>query len=124
LVPSSGKYNKATEDQGKGISVSWHPLTDPYVGVFLCQVIDLYCQVKQLSHPYNYPVNNETEIEMTEARFKVIERSSVEKVIEVAVKLIEKGYKPVAEIMKMPNTGLFTQVMHWEPLYRTPNRKR
>ena len=61
-------------------------------------------------------------IEMTEVRFKVIERSSVEKVIEVAVMLIERGYKPVAEIMKMPNTGLFTQVMHWEPQYRTPNR--
>ena len=79
-------------------------------------------QVKQLSHPYNYPVNNETEIEMTEVRFKVIERSSVEKVNEVAVMLIERGYKPVAEIMKMPNTGLFTQVMHWEPQYRTLNR--
>jgi hypothetical protein len=90
--------------------------------VFLCQVVDRYCQVKQLSHPYYCPVNNETEIEMTEVRFKVIERSSAEKVIEVAVMLIERGYKPVAEIMKMPNTGLFTQVMHWEPQYRTPNR--
>jgi hypothetical protein len=90
----------------------------PFAGELLCQVVDLYCQVKQLSHP----VNNETEIEMTEVRFKVIERSSVEKVIEVAVMLIERGYKPVAEIMKMPNTGLFTQVMHWEPQYRTPNR--
>ena len=61
---------------------------------------------------------------MTEVRFKVIERSSAEKVIEVAVMLIERGYKPVAEIMKMPSTGLFTQVMHWEPQYRTPNRQR
>jgi len=52
---------------------------------------------------------------MTEARFKVIERSSVEKVMEVAAMLTERGYKPVAEMMKMPNTGLFTQVMHWEP---------
>jgi len=45
---------------------------------------------------------------MTE-RFKVIEKTSVEKVVEVAAMLIERGYKPVAEIMKMPNTGLFTQ---------------
>ena len=59
---------------------------------------------------------------MTEARFKVIERSSVEKVVEVAAILIERGYKPVAEIMKMPNSGLFTQVMRWEPQYRTRNR--
>ena len=58
---------------------------------------------------------------MTEARFKVIERSSVEKVIEVAAMLTERGYKPVAEVIKMPNTGLFTQVMHWEPQHRTPN---
>jgi hypothetical protein len=61
---------------------------------------------------------------MTEDRFRVIERSSVEKVIEVAVMLAEKGYTPVAEIMKMPNTGLFTQVMHWEPQYRTPMTQR
>jgi hypothetical protein len=106
-------------------SAPWHSLLTPvipYVGVLSSQVVDLYCQVKQLSHPYNYPVNNETEIEMTEVRFKVIERSSVEKVNEVAVMLIERGYKPVAEIMKMPITGLFTQVMHWEPQYRTLNR--
>jgi len=55
---------------------------------------------------------------MTE-RFKVIEKTSVEKVVEVAAMLIERGYKPVAEIMKMPNTGLFTQVMHWQPTSRT-----
>ena len=59
---------------------------------------------------------------MTEARFKVIERSSIKKVIEVASMLAKKGYEPVAEIKKMPNTGLITQVMHWEPKYRTPNR--
>jgi len=59
---------------------------------------------------------------MNEVRFKVIERSSVEKVIEVAGMLIERGYEPVAEIMKMPSTGLFTQVMHWEPQHRTLNR--
>jgi len=59
---------------------------------------------------------------MTEARFKVIERSSAQEVIEVAAMLAKKGYEPVAEINKMPNTGLFTQVMHWEPKYRTPNR--
>ena len=59
---------------------------------------------------------------MTEERFKVIERSSARKVIELATMLRKKGYNPVAEMMKMPNTGLFTQVMHWEPQYRTPNR--
>lgn len=57
---------------------------------------------------------------MTEARIKVIESSSVEKVIEVAAMLIEKGYKPMAEVMKMPNTGFYTQVMRWEPRYGTP----
>lgn len=59
---------------------------------------------------------------MTEARFKVIERSSAEKVIEVAAMLIERGYQPVAEIMKMPSTGLFTQVMRWEPQYGTQDQ--
>jgi len=57
---------------------------------------------------------------MTDARFKVIESSSVEKVAETANMLIECGYKPVAEVMKMPNSGFFTQVMHWEQQYRTP----
>jgi len=56
---------------------------------------------------------------MTEERFKVIERSSARKVIELATMLRKKGYNPVAEMMKMPNTGLFTQVMHWEPRHRT-----
>ena len=49
--------------------------------------------------------------------FKVIERSNAEKVIEVASLLSERGYKPVSEITKMPNTGLFTQVMHLEPAF-------
>lgn len=51
---------------------------------------------------------------MKNQSFKIIERSSVEQVVAIAAKLIERGYKPVAEIMKMPATGLFTQVMHWE----------
>lgn len=58
---------------------------------------------------------------MTEARFKIIERSSIEKVTEVADMLNKKGYEPVAEIMKMPNSGLFTQVMRWEPQFGRPN---
>ncbi len=56
---------------------------------------------------------------MQKERFKVIERSSVEQVVAIAAMLIERGYKPVADIMKMPDTGLFTQVMHWQPQYRT-----
>ena len=59
---------------------------------------------------------------MTEARFKVIERSTAEEVVELADWLIGRGYKPVAEIMKMANTGLFTQVLHWEPQTRTQHR--
>ena len=85
-----------------------------------CQVVVHYCQVKQLNHPYTYPINDGTEIEMNAERFKVIERSTVESVVEIADRLIGRGYKPVAEIMKIPKTGLFTQVMHWEPQYRTP----
>lgn len=56
----------------------------------------------------------EQEVAMKNQSFKIIERSSVEQVVAIAAKLIERGYKPVAEIMKMPATGLFTQVMHWE----------
>jgi hypothetical protein len=59
---------------------------------------------------------------MNEERFKVIEKSSAEKVVEVADWLIGLGYKPVAEIMKMPRTGLFTQVMHWQPQGRPTNQ--
>lgn len=55
---------------------------------------------------------------MENERFKVIEKPSVEQVVAIAAKLIERGYKPVAEIMQMPNTGLFTQVMHWQQQYR------
>lgn len=55
---------------------------------------------------------------MENERFKVIERSSVEQVVAMAAVLIKRGYKPVAEIMRMPGSGLFTQVMHWEPQYR------
>ena len=51
--------------------------------------------------------------------FKVIERSDAERVVEIADWLIERGYKPVSEITQMPNTGLFTQVMHWEPHHGT-----
>ena len=51
--------------------------------------------------------------------FKVIERSDAESVIEIADLLLERGYKPVSEIMQMPATGLFTQVMHWEPMHGT-----
>ena len=46
--------------------------------------------------------------------FKVIEKASVQQVVAIATMLIERGYKPVADITKMHNTGLFTQVMHWE----------
>ena len=53
--------------------------------------------------------------------FKIIERSSVEQVVAIAAMMIERGYRPVAEIMKMPTTGLFTQVMHWEQQHRTTN---
>jgi hypothetical protein len=55
---------------------------------------------------------------MENERFKVIERSSVEQVVAMAAVLIKRGYKPVAEVMRMPGNGLFTQVMHWEPQYR------
>ena len=58
---------------------------------------------------------------MNDERFKVIEKSSAETVIAIANRLIDRGYKPVAEIWKMPNTGLFTQVMQWEPQIGTPN---
>lgn len=61
---------------------------------------------------------NKPEIVMENERFKVIERSSVEQVVAMAAVLIKRGYKPVAEIMRMPGSGLFTQVMHWEPQYR------
>ena len=47
--------------------------------------------------------------------FKVIERSDAERVVEIAAWLIEHGYKPVSKVTQMPSTGLFTQVMHWEP---------
>ena len=47
--------------------------------------------------------------------FKVIERSDAERVVEIAAWLIERGYKPVSKVTQMPSTGLFTQVMHWEP---------
>ena len=56
---------------------------------------------------------------MNEERFKVVERASADKVVEVADWLIGLGYTPVAEIMKMPDTGLFTQVLHWQPQSRT-----
>jgi len=59
---------------------------------------------------------------MNGERFKVIERSSVERVVEVADWLIGRGYKSVSEITKMTNTGFFTQVMHWEPQQRTAPR--
>jgi len=59
---------------------------------------------------------------MNDERFKVIEKSSAETVIAIANRLIDRGYKPVAEIMKMANTGLFTQVLHWEPQTRTQHR--
>jgi len=55
---------------------------------------------------------------MNDERFKVIEKSSVATVVATANRLINRGYKPVAEIMKMSNTGLFTQVLHWEPQTR------
>jgi hypothetical protein len=55
---------------------------------------------------------------METERFKVIEKPSVEQVVAIAAKLIERGYKPVADIIQMPNTGLFTQVMHWQQQYR------
>jgi len=87
----------------------------------ISQVIDLYCQVKQPSHSYSCPANDETESVMNDERFKVIERSTAEEVVELADWLIGRGYKPVAEIWKMPNTGLFTQVMQWEPQTGTPN---
>ena len=57
---------------------------------------------------------------MNNESFKIIERSSVEQVVAIAAMLIERGYQPVAEIMKMPGTGLFTQVMHWE--HQVPTR--
>ena len=88
--------------------------------MFSCQVVVHYGQVKLLSHPYNYSVNDETEVEMTDVRFKVIERTSVEQVVEVAAMLIGRGYNPATEVTKMPNTGHFTQVMQWEPNFRTP----
>jgi len=50
--------------------------------------------------------------------FKVIERSDAERVVEIAAWLIERGYKPVSKVTQMPSTGLFTQVMHWEPHHR------
>lgn len=56
---------------------------------------------------------------MNGERFKVIERSSTEKVTEVAAWLASRGYKPVSTITQMPNTGFYTQVMHWEPQHRT-----
>ena len=51
--------------------------------------------------------------------FKVIERSDAERVVEIAAWLVERGYKPVSKVTEMPSTGLFTQVMHWEPRHRT-----
>jgi len=87
----------------------------------ISQVIDLYCQVKQSGHSYNCPANDETESVMNDERFKVIERSTTEEVVELADWLIDRGYNPVAEIWKMPNTSLFIQVMQWEPQTRTPN---
>ena len=47
--------------------------------------------------------------------FKVIERSDPERVVEIAAWLIERGYKLVSKVTQMSSTGLFTQVMHWEP---------
>lgn len=57
---------------------------------------------------------------MNNERFKVIEKTSVQQVAAIAARLAERGYKPVADITKMHDTGLFTQVMHWEQQYRTP----
>ena len=57
---------------------------------------------------------------MDNESFKIIERASVEQVVAMAAVLIERGYRPVAEVMKMPTTGLFTQVMHREQQYRFP----
>lgn len=51
--------------------------------------------------------------------FKVIERSDAERVVEIAAWLVERGYKPVSKVTQMPSTGLFTQVMHWEPRHGT-----
>ena len=59
---------------------------------------------------------------MNTESFKIIERSSVEQVVAIAAMLIERGYQPVAEIMKMPDTGLFTQVMDWEHQIPSPNQ--
>lgn len=52
---------------------------------------------------------------MNRNSFKVIERSDSDGVVEIADWLIERGYKPVSEVAQMPNTGLYTQVMQWEP---------
>ena len=51
--------------------------------------------------------------------FKVIERSDAERVVEIAAWLVEQGYKPVSKVTQVPGTGLFTQVMHWEPLLQS-----
>ena len=51
--------------------------------------------------------------------FKVIERSNAERVVEIAAWFVERGYKPVSKVTQMPNTGLFTQVMHREPRHGT-----
>ena len=51
--------------------------------------------------------------------FKVIERPDPERVVEIAAWLIERGYKPVSKVTQIPSTGLFTQVMHWEPQHET-----
>ena len=51
--------------------------------------------------------------------FKVIERSNAERVVEIAAWFVERGYKPVSEVTQIPGTGLFTQVMHWEPRHGT-----
>ena len=51
--------------------------------------------------------------------FKVIERSNAERVVEIAAWFVERGYKPVSKVTQIPSTGLFTQVMHWEPRHGT-----
>lgn len=56
---------------------------------------------------------------MNRNSFKVIERSDSDRVVEVADRLIERGYKPVSKVTQMPSTGLYTQVMHWEPNHWT-----
>lgn len=58
---------------------------------------------------------------MNDERFKVIERSTAKEVVELADWLGGRGYKPVAEIWEMPETGLFTQVMQREPQMRASN---